>query len=54
LNHSFIEPFEDALFDLEDIALRATPVIRKILEWNTGRDPALGVSFGRIVDIMTF
>jgi hypothetical protein len=54
LNHSFIESFEDALFDLEDIALRATPGIREILKWNTRWDPALRVSFGRIIDIMAF
>jgi hypothetical protein len=54
LKYSIIEPFENALLHLENLALRATPGIRKVLEGNTGGDPPLGISFGRIVDIMAF
>ena len=51
---SIIEPFEHALFDFEDFALRTAPCIWEILKGGTGRDPTLGVTLSRVVDISTF
>ena len=54
MDDSVIEPFEHALFYLQDLAFRATPGIRKILEGDTGRYPPFGVTFCRIIDIVAF
>jgi hypothetical protein len=48
-------PFhEQSLLHLQDLAFRARPVVRKILEWGARGNTVFGISFFGIVDVGAF
>ena len=49
-----IEPFKHAFLAFENLAFRAAPRVRQILEQHSRGDPLCFIAFCRIVDIVAF
>ncbi len=51
---SILKALEDTLLAFQDLALGTAPVIRHFFPGGPGRNPVLGVSLGRVIDVMAF